>query len=101
MSLEFIKTHTATKRATIDFLQLHQVIRRTPPLCSVCGNTMTFVVRSATKAGFVWHCPNRRHGQRVSPLAGSFFEKSHLAPGKVLEILWCWSLGVPNKTAGK
>ena len=100
MSLDFIKTHTATKEATIDFLKAHRVIRRLPPQCLNCNRDMTFVKRSQQKSGYTWHCPTRRCGSGESPLAGSFFGKTHLAPGKVLEIMWCWANQMPNKTAG-
>ena len=99
MSLEFIKTHTASKQATMDFLKLHQVIRRTPPECTNCNRAMNFIRRRRHKVGFLWKCPNKRCGQNKSPLAGSFFEKSHLDPGKALEIIWCWANQMPNKTA--
>ena len=100
MSLDFIKQHTATKQASIEFLKLHQVIRRLPPHCMDCNRDMTFVKRSRQQSGYVWHCPIRRCGNNESPLVGSFFEKTKLAPGKVIEIMWCWANQMPNKTAG-
>ena len=100
MSLDFIKNLTSTKEATLDFLKLHSVIRRLPPDCLNCFRPMTFVRKSNRKCGYIWHCPDRRCGESMSPLNGSFFEKTRLAPEKVLEIMWCWANQMPNKTAG-
>ncbi|KAJ8049109.1 hypothetical protein HOLleu_01702 [Holothuria leucospilota] len=87
------------KLTTIKWLQQQKIIHESPT-CSKCGQTMKFEAITGTKApsdGYRWRCRNRGpnpHQSTQSIRKHSWFEKSNLSLGQLLQFTYWWSRNV-------
>lgn len=67
---------------------------RNTSFCNQCGKFRTLYKASKRIDGFLWRCSSCRSS--LSIRKDSFIEKSHLTIKKILIIIFCWSLELPQ-----
>jgi hypothetical protein len=64
--------------------------------CSSCGSVMHQCPYSRSIDGSTWRCPQQGCRKIANLRKGFFFERSYLPLSKLLDLVYWWSLELPN-----
>jgi len=85
--------------AVIQWLQAGGLLK-TSMRCSVrrCRAIMQLRIRTDSVDGYHWKCQSARCRKTKSIRVGNFFSNSNLSLGDLLQIIYCWSVGMSMST---